>query len=91
MRKMTMWLLPFICALVLVCFGATVAFAAKPSPVSSKEKIRLDKGKPPWAQPFGPKDQPPVHAPEPITITLIGMGASAAAGYYFGKKKNSAK
>ena len=30
---------------------------------------------------------PPPSAPEPLTLTLIGMGASGAAGYFLGKRK----
>ncbi len=45
--------------------------------------------KPPWAgEPGGPKDyDPPPSAPEPISMILIGMGASGVAGYYLGKRK----
>lgn len=43
--------------------------------------------KPPWAGgPGGPHDQPPA-APEPLAMTLIGMGGSAAVGFYLGRKK----
>ncbi len=43
--------------------------------------------KPPWAgEPGGPHNPPP-SAPEPISMILIGMGASGAAGYYLGKRK----
>lgn len=42
--------------------------------------------KPPWAGgPGSPGDYP--EAPEPVTMTLIGMGASGAFGYYLGKRK----
>lgn len=42
--------------------------------------------KPPWSGgPGSPKDYP--EAPEPVTLTLIGMGASGAFGYYLGKRK----
>jgi hypothetical protein len=76
MKKITMQLMPFMFMLIVVFLVSTTAFG----------------GKPPWAGgPGGPKDQPPVYAPEPITISLIGMGASAVAGYYLGKKKNRHK
>ena len=43
--------------------------------------------KPPWSGGSGgPKDQPPA-APEPLSLTLIAMGGSAAVGYYLGRKK----
>jgi hypothetical protein len=43
--------------------------------------------KPPWAgNPGGPHNPPP-SAPEPISMILIGMGASGVAGYYLGKRK----
>ena len=78
MKKITTWLLPFLFTLILVLLSSAPAFGKKP----------------PWAGgPGGPEpiDPLPVYAPEPITITLIGMGASAAAGYYLGKKKNRSK
>jgi LPXTG-motif cell wall-anchored protein len=43
--------------------------------------------KPPWAgEPGGPHNQPP-SAPEPFSMTLLGMGASGVVGYYLGKRK----
>ena len=42
--------------------------------------------KPPWSGgPGGPGDVP--SAPEPVSIILIGMGASGLAGYLIGKRK----
>ncbi len=75
MKQLTLSILIFISTLILFSVVTTGAFGKKP----------------PWAGgPGGPGDEPPpVSAPEPLTITLIGMGASAAAGYYLGKKKKS--
>ncbi|MBN1907873.1 MAG: hypothetical protein JW927_22545 [Deltaproteobacteria bacterium] len=42
---------------------------------------------PPWVDPT-PDDPAPPAAPEPISLALIGMGASGVVGYYLGKKKN---
>jgi hypothetical protein len=41
---------------------------------------------PPWVGGGGGK-KPPVSAPEPLTLSLIGMGISGCAGYYLGKRK----
>jgi LPXTG-motif cell wall-anchored protein len=44
--------------------------------------------KPPWAGGGGGgPHNPPPSAPEPLSITLIGMGASGAVGYFLGKRK----
>lgn len=32
-------------------------------------------------------NNPPPSAPEPLSLTLIGMGASGFAGYYLGRRK----
>lgn len=32
-------------------------------------------------------NNPPPSAPEPLSLTLIGMGASGIAGYYLGRLK----
>jgi LPXTG-motif cell wall-anchored protein len=32
-------------------------------------------------------NNPPPSAPEPLSLTLIGMGASGVAGYYLGRRK----
>ena len=44
--------------------------------------------KPPWAGEDWNPSSPPV-APEPMALTLIGMGASGAVGYYLGKRKRN--
>lgn len=41
---------------------------------------------PPWEDP-DPNDPPPPSAPEPLSLLLIGMGVSGAAGYYIGRRK----
>lgn len=41
----------------------------------------------PWIPGGGSGDPGPVSAPEPGTITLIGMALSAGAGYLLGKRK----
>jgi hypothetical protein len=41
--------------------------------------------KPPWAH--GNNPPPPPTAPEPLALTLAGMGISACVGYYLGQKK----
>lgn len=43
--------------------------------------------KPPVKKPPVIIKPPPPSAPEPLTLTLIGMGASGAAGYFLGKRK----
>jgi hypothetical protein len=43
--------------------------------------------KPPVIKPV----PPPPSAPEPVTLTLIGMGASGAVGYYLGRLKKNNK
>ena len=45
--------------------------------------------KPPWAGgPGGPGDyEPPVTAPEPTTLSLIGIVIVGGAGYYLIKRK----
>lgn len=42
--------------------------------------------KPPWAGEDWNPAHPPA-APEPIAMTLIGMGGSAAVGFYLGRRK----
>ena len=42
---------------------------------------------PPWSDGKGKSKHNPPALPEPMTITMIGMGASAAVGYYLGKKR----
>jgi LPXTG-motif cell wall-anchored protein len=44
--------------------------------------------KPPWAKDPHPD---PTSVPEPVALTLIGMGASAALGFYLGRKKRNKK
>ncbi len=72
MRKQILSILFFV-LLILISLVSNPAYAKKP----------------PWAGgPGGPKDyDPPPSAPEPISMILIGMGASGAAGYYLGKRK----
>ena len=42
--------------------------------------------KPPWAgEDWNPANPP--SAPEPLSLTLIGMGASGVAGYIIGRRK----
>lgn len=72
MGKKMKWM--FFCVFVfgLLVFTQEPAFAVKP----------------PWSGgPGGPGDYPP-EAPEPIALTLIGMGLSGAAGYYLGRRKS---
>ena len=46
--------------------------------------------KPPWAgEDWNPSNPP--SAPEPLSLTLIGMGASGVAGYVIGKRKKDKK
>jgi hypothetical protein len=40
---------------------------------------------PPWIDPTPINPNPPA-APEPVSLILIGMGASGAVGYFLGKK-----
>jgi hypothetical protein len=61
----------FCMVLVLIYLGSNPAYAKKP----------------PWAgHPGGPHNPPP-SAPEPLSMVLIGMGATGAAGYYLGRRK----
>jgi hypothetical protein len=45
---------------------------------------------PPWAN-NDKKHPPPVSAPEPLTLSLIGIGVSGCAGYYLGQRKRQAR
>jgi hypothetical protein len=45
---------------------------------------------PPWANNDKNKHSPPA-APEPITLSLIAMGASGLTGYFIGRKKSEKK
>jgi hypothetical protein len=73
MKRLTTWLWVLICAGLVTAATGSVALANKP----------------PWAGGGGggPHDPPPVSAPEPLTLTLIGMGASGLVGYFLGKRK----
>ena len=46
--------------------------------------------KPPWAGgPGGPgTEPPPVSAPEPTTLSLIGVAIAGGVGYYFNRRKH---
>ena len=73
MKKIAIWLLLLI--------GTFVFMLGVPDTTLAK--------KPPWVikKPKKPKKKDPVSGPEPVTLTLIGMGTSAVVGYYLGRRK----
>jgi len=71
MKTIKTWLNRFICAGLITAATASVVLAKKP----------------PWSGGPGSPNDPPVTAPEPLALSLIGMGASGLVGYYLGRKK----
>ena len=45
--------------------------------------------RPPWASPDPWTPSNPPSAPEPVSMILIGMGASGVVGYYIGRRKKN--
>jgi hypothetical protein len=66
-------------SILLNLFSGDIAFAKNGKPPKPHKP-------PPWVDP-NPIDPNPPAAPEPVSLILIGMGASGAIGYYLGKKK----
>jgi LPXTG-motif cell wall-anchored protein len=79
--KMRLIILMFVFPILLNFSYGDIAFAKK------EDKPPKDHGPPPWANNDKDKGRKPPAAPEPIALTLIGMGASGIVGYYLGKKK----
>lgn len=79
MKKLKMILFPILVFLILFLTGGTPAYSMGFWPPPQYDP-------PPWEDP-DPYDPPP-SAPEPLSLILIGMGASGAAGYFIGKRKN---
>ena len=72
MKNIWIYLLPFLITVIITLAVQNKAFAKKPD----------------WAgEDWNPANPQPVSAPGPVTLTLIGMGASGAVGYYLGKRK----
>jgi hypothetical protein len=74
MRQKTVYLYFLPVLLILMMFSSKV-FAMGILP-------KLPIKKPPVIN-----NPPPPSAPEPLTLTLIGMGVSGAAGYFLGRGK----
>lgn len=81
MKKRSLLTIFFIAIVFFLFIGSISAYAMGRFP---RPDERPDP--PPWRNP-DPTDPSPPSAPEPLTIILIGMGASGAAGYYIGKRK----
>jgi LPXTG-motif cell wall-anchored protein len=62
--------------------------AGVPNAFGQRGRDRGSRGRPPWARDRErPRDPPPVSAPEPTTLSLIGMAIAGGAGYYYIKRK----
>jgi LPXTG-motif cell wall-anchored protein len=74
LKTVSFFLLPFLFVLVMLS-SEVFSMAIVPKLPIKKPPVKI--------KPL----TPPPSAPEPLTLTLIGMGASGAAGYFLGKRR----
>lgn len=74
MKKRTICLFTILITAVILFFSSSSAMAFGWLPKPSEPPVEED-------------PLPPASAPEPLTLTLIGMAASGVGGYYLGGRK----
>ncbi len=73
--------------ILLISVFCLLLFALFAGPASARGGNSRPHNPPPWAMDDWKNDNRPPAAPEPATLTLIGMSASGVLGFIIGKKK----